>query len=146
MNINIKTIPHSEQVYPTVGDWRFHEAFEDTITSTAYFPTRKAKIKIDPFLEISVSNMNNWKYELLVAVHELIEVALCKDRGITQGDVDWFDKRFEKNRKEGNIDEPGDDPKAPYRKEHFFATSIERLLASELGVDWKKYDDKINSL
>ena len=122
MEIRIKTIPSSEQVYPTVRDWRFDEQGN---------------------LNIFVSDMGNWKYETLVAVHELVEALLCKDRGIKKEDVDDFDIEFEKNRVEGNEDEPGDDINAPYRKEHFFATDIERLIAGQLGVDWldwKTYD------
>ena len=82
----------------------------------------------------------------LVAVHELVEVLLCEDRGITQIAVDKFDVEFEDERKPGNTDEAGDDPKAPYRKEHFFATNIERLLGAELGVDWTMYDKAVNDL
>lgn len=124
MKIIIETIPHKRQRYPTVGDWY----------------TKKGT------LHIRVSKMSDWRYELLVALHELVEVQLCKNRGVTQKAVDAFDIAFEKRRKSGNEDEPGDDPKAPYRKEHFFATSVERLMAAELGVDWGKYDEEIISL
>ena len=124
MKIIIETIPHKKQRYPTVGDWYFKKGV----------------------LHIRVSKMSSWKNEMLVAVHELVEVLLCKDRGITTAQVDAFDKAFEKKRKPGNEDEPGDDPKAPYRKEHFFATNIERLMAAELRVDWAKYDQEIMDL
>ncbi len=120
----IRVIPHSEQRYPTVGD---------------YYDKKKT-------LHVRVSRMSDWRYELLVSIHEQIEVALCKHRGITTAEVDAFDKAFEKNRKPGNEDEPGDDPKAPYRREHFFATNIEALLSAELGVDWAKYEKEINAL
>ena len=85
-------------------------------------------------------------FALLVALHELIEVALCEERGITCEQVDNFDKSFELHREPGNKDEPGDDPAAPYRKEHFFATNLERLLAAELGIDWAEYERKLNEL
>jgi len=124
MNINIKTIPHKSQLYETVGDWRW--GGDD--------------------LNITVSDMGNWKYEMLVGIHEAIEALLCKDRNIEEKDVSDFDIEFEKNRQEGNNDEPGDDKNAPYRKEHFFATSIERLLAAELSVDWKEYGQYVISL
>ena len=124
MKIIIETIPHKEQAYPTVGDWR-----------------RAA----DGTLRIRVSEEIGDQHALLVAVHELVEVALCEARGITVEAVDAFDKAFEAARPEGNLAEPGNDPTAPYRKEHFFATSIERLLAAELGVDWQKYDDAVNA-
>lgn len=128
MNINIKTIAHSEQRYPTVGDWQIDEQGN---------------------LEIRVSDMGNPDYESLVALHELVEVLLCKKRGITTEQVDVFDKQFEADRAvgmHGPEDEPGDDPLAPYKKEHFFATNIEALMSSELGVDWKTYEEKINEL
>jgi len=125
MNIQIKTIPHNEQRYDTVGDWCW---------------------TVDGDLEIRVSNMNNWKYEMLVAYHELAEVLLCKDRGIKQEDVDNFDIEFEKNRSEGNTDEPGNDEKAPYRDEHKLATQLEFILASGLNVDWNLYDKTVNEL
>ena len=123
--IIIETISHKDQRYDTCGDWQF-----DT----------------EGNLKISISDVGNWKHEFLVAFHELAEVMLCKDRGISQESVDAFDTEFEKNRKEGNTDEPGNDSAAPYRKEHFFATNVERLMAEQLGVDWDEYDKSINSL
>jgi hypothetical protein len=147
MNINIKIIPHSEQRYETIGDWWFEykEAEKPYTNSSEINPLAPTS------LEIRVSNLGNTNVRdfygsLCIAVHELIEVILCSRRGITQEQVDKFDKDFESKRQEGNTNEPGDDPAAPYRKEHFFATSIERLLAAELGIDWKEYEDKINSL
>ena len=90
--------------------------------------------------------MGNDDYHMLVFLHEMVEAHLTKVRGITEKSISNFDIEFEKKRQDGNVDEPGDDPNAPYRKEHFFATSVERLLAAELGVDWKEYDDAVNSL
>ena len=69
MNVKIVTIPHEEQRYPTVGDW----------------------VVNGDNLYISVSKMSDPRYELLVAVHELVEVLLCKERGISQVLVDKFD-------------------------------------------------------
>jgi hypothetical protein len=126
MKIVIKTIPHNTQHYPTIGDWIFMP---------------------DGNLIIKVSDMNNWKYEALVGVHELIESLLCKDKGIKDQDVTAFDIAFEKNRIEGNLEEPGDQLNAPYHQQHQFATSIEKEFARALGVDWDIYDkhvDKFN--
>lgn len=128
MNITIKTIPHNKHRYATCGDWWFDKKGD---------------------LQIRVSDMGNWKYEYLVALHELIEVALCKERGIKQEDVDDFDMQFEKEREEGQHDEeaePGDDRRAPYKKEHFFATNIEFMMIGELGVDNNDYADTIYKL
>lgn len=126
MIIDIKVIPHNQQRYETVGDW--------------YFNSDNNR------LTIRVSAMRNKKYEFLIALHEQIEAMLCIERGICEKEITLFDMTFEANRKDNNTDEPGDDPKAPYKKEHFFATSLERLMAAELGVDWRKYDEAVNSL
>ena len=126
MEINIITIPHKSQRYDTCGDYEL-----DKTTNV---------------LDISISDMKNEDYEFLVGIHEAIEAYLCHKRKISFDKITKFDIAFEKNRKEGNIDEPGDDPKAPYHREHIFATKIEKLLAKELKVDWKKYDKTVSSL
>ena len=126
MKISIKTIPHELQRYDTCGDWVWTDAGD---------------------LEITVSSTNNWKYEALVAVHELIEVLLCHDRGISQQVVDDFDMSYERDREEfGYEDEPGNEKDAPYHKEHKVATKVEKILAKELKVNWKEYDDHLNNL
>lgn len=128
MNIVIKSIPNSEQRYPTVGDyWR----------------------DADGTLQIRVSKMSDDRYDLLVALHELIEVTLCEHRGIKEEDISKFDIEFEKEREEGKHtldDEPGWDPRAPYGKEHAYAESIERNMALQLEVDWKDYDHEVMNL
>ena len=126
MKINIETIPHHSQRYPTVGDY-----WEDG-----------AEVE-----QVRVSEMPDWRYEALVAVHELIEMILTKHRGIAEQAISEFDIAFEKSREVGQVfGEPGDDPRSPYRKEHFFATNVERLLAAELGVDWFAYDRFVEGL
>jgi len=125
MKIIIETIPHESQRYPTCGDWWWDK---------------------DGTLQIRVSDMKNWRFESLVAFHELCEVLICKHDGISQESVDAFDIAFEKKRKPGSVDEPGDSIKAPYRKQHGIASGVERVLGAELGVDWNKYADKVESL
>jgi DNA polymerase elongation subunit (family B) len=56
-----------------------------------------------------------------------------------------FDKAYEARRKRDDDSEPGDDPKAPYYRQHQIATAVERLLAVELGVDWGAYDREVSS-
>ncbi len=116
--ITIETIPDTQQRYNTVGDY-FHNENGDQI--------------------FRISDMGNWKYEFLIALHELIESGLCKDRGITEQMIDEFDFSFEKQRIKGDDREPGDETNAPYYKEHQFATKIERMIADELGVNWEEY-------
>ena len=126
MKITIETIPHSEQRYPTVGDWQ---------------------VTPDGII-IRVSKMSDERYCALVAVHELVEVLLCRQNSVSTQVVDDFDKTYE-NRVAGTeyeYTEPGDHPQAPYKKEHCIATAVERLLCAELGVDWTAYDNEVNSL
>lgn len=125
MNINIKTIPHSDHRYPTCGDYWFEE---------------------NGTLEIRVSDVGDWRYEALVALHELVEVLQTEHKGIREQDIMAFDKMFEQEcaeGKHGSDDEPGADPRAPYRKEHFFAEAIERLVSQRLDVDWEEYDKSL---
>ena len=116
------------QPYPTVGDWR-----RDS----------------DGTLRINVSSEIGEKYAALVALHELVEVLLCEERGITVEAVDEFDKAYEKQREKSltlDTSEPGDDSKAPYRNEHCIATGVERIVAAALDVDWSDYEKAINDL
>ena len=121
----IEIIPHDQQRYPTVGDWFFDEAGN---------------------LTIRISQLSDWRLEMLVALHELVEVLKCKHDGVSQESVDAFDIAYEKARPEGDDSEPGDDPKAPYVKQHCLATGIERIMAAELGVNWKAYEDELMAL
>lgn len=155
MRIVIEAIPHDQQRYPTCGDWFYeYTYFCKTCSQTFLSPSiEPAKCGcgammplINTTLNIRVSELKSWRYEALVAVHELIECLICKHRGITQEAVDKFDKQFEAKRCVGNEDEPGDDPNAPYRKEHFFATNIEALLSAELDVNFQEYEKEIESL
>lgn len=129
MNIKIRTIPHEQQRYLTVGDWRFVGGEEN--------PTA---------LIITVSDMENPWYEYLVAQHELIEAMLCLKRGIKEKAVSDFDIAYETTRKEGDVSEPGNDPRSPYFKEHVFATTLERIMSNELNLNWEEYDEKVSSL
>ena len=124
MKIVIKSIPHKEQRYDTVGDYW---------------------VDADGTWQFRISKMPK-KYILLVAVHELIEKILCDDREILDEVITQFDMAFERRRKPGNFDEPGDDINAPYFKEHQLATAIEKRLALELNVKWKNYEQYINEL
>ena len=125
MRVNIETIDHHLQRYPTCGDWWLEPG--DT-------------------WQIRVSKMGDWRYELLVGVHELVECSICYYMGISTADVDKFDIAYEHARGEDNDDEPGDDPRAPYRIQHCIATGVERILAACLGVVWSEYANAIESL
>jgi len=124
MKIVIETIPHREhrpEAGDTVGDW----------------------YERDGVLNIKVSKLSCDDYEFLVAVHELVERFLCNHAGISEEQVDKFDKNWEEH--EG-IEEAGDDSKAPYHHQHIIAGVVERLVAEELGVNWNDYSDEVISL
>jgi len=125
MKILIETIPHDQQRYPTVGDW-----YTDAQGT----------------LHIKVSQLSDWRREVLIAVHELVEVMLCKHDGVTQEQVDKFDTDYEAARQPGDESEPGDHPSAPYVNQHCFATGVERLLAERLGVKWAPYEAELGEL
>ena len=130
LHIYIDTVPHSTQRYPTVGD---------------YFDVQTSSMKV-PVSNVRISDMGNSDYEFLVAIHELVEMYLCKKRGISEESITAFDTDFEAKRQPGNVDEPGNDSAAPYYEEHKFATIIEKALAVELKVDWDEYDKTVNAL
>ena len=121
----IETVPFSEIPNSQCGDWRREE---------------------DGTLHIRVASEIGEDSALLVAVHELVEQTLCEKRGITCAEVDVFDARYESGRNPGDKSEPGNAPFAPYRREHFFAETIERLMAAELGVDWRQHEEAIEEL
>jgi hypothetical protein len=119
--IVIETIPHQQHRYPTVGD---------------YFP-------VEGGWTIRVSRCGDARFEFLVALHEFVEWFLTQERGIREEDITEFDVRFEEAGRDG---EPGDDPQAPYHREHVCATKIEREAAAQLGVDWDTYEEALNAL
>lgn len=128
MKINIETIPHKNQRYPTVGDYWIEKNGD---------------------IQIRVSDIGNRYYEYLVASHELRELILCIKRGIAFDKIDKFDTQYEKDRERGKYtldQEPGNDPDAPYKKEHQYATAIEMIDAQMLDVDWAEYNNKVMSL
>jgi len=122
----VSEIPHRKQRYETIGDW---------------IPGRPVKIR--------VSRMKDERYVFLVALHEMVEYELCRMKGISDKHVVEFDTNYERERLQGlhyDWEEPGDDPRAPYRKEHQFATMIEKMVAEKLAVKWPKYGEIATSL
>lgn len=128
MEIHIKTIPGDRQRYDTVGDyWYDHEGV----------------------LQVRVSDMGNEFYEKMVIIHELIEEALTKKRGLTEPEIKDFDEAFERARAMGlrtEEEEPGFHNDAPYLREHTLATSVEMMMCALAGESWADYDRTVMSL
>lgn len=118
MKIKIETIPHDDQRYNTIGDW---------------IPTKEG-------MDIKVSKLCNQDYEFLIVLHELIEGYICMKRGISDADVTKFDMYWKGH------GEPGDSKAAPYHREHKLATSIEKRISKELGVNWFEYEKTLDNL
>jgi len=125
MNIQIQTIPHEKQRYDTLGDWFHVKLCYQHIGEEAKERTM-----------IRVTDLGDDRYNFLIAFHELVEMVLCHERGISSGDVDNFDLSFEGH------GEPGDHPACPYFREHQFAMMMEKIMAHELDVDWQEYTRK----
>lgn len=117
-SITVDVIPHLEQAYNTTGDWRWREGT----------------------LKVFVSNLGHPHFNTLVAAHEIVEALLCAAHGVSEESVTSFDVGHPE------LDEPGDDPRAPYHREHMLASAVERTLAQALGVDWDAYTDAFDAL
>lgn len=127
--ITIEFIEHKDQRYPTVGDWI---------------------INPDGSVTVFVSKMSDWHYELAIAIHEVVELFDCIQRGISQETVDQFDMAFETLRTQhpGIIDhvEPGSMPTAPYHASHELASLVEKQYVLGNGINWDVYEEVINHL
>jgi len=111
--VRLRVLPHRAQRYDTEGDWIWH----------------------DQTLEIRISREvgeHDPRYGVLLFVHELIEALLCRADGITTACVDAFDLAYPGA-------DPGEDPAAPYHRQHMSAEAAERALADYLGIDWQDY-------
>jgi hypothetical protein len=100
-----------KQKYPTLGDY---EETENEIV-------------------IKISKMST-PSQLAVAIHEFVEVVLCKLAGVNIQDIDEFDIEYENARDKGEKtapcgcliqEEPGNDVHAPYYKQHKIAENFE---------------------
>jgi len=129
VKIDIATIKHPHQRYATWADWEFIGGPDN--------------------IRIRISDVGNWRYELLAAIHELLEATLCYHHGVSQERVDEYDFVYEQRRMAGEhraqcgciiTDDPGSDVHSPYRAQHHYAESVEYGFAKLLGVDPKEYD------
>ena len=119
-NITIEVIPHNWQAYNTAGN---------------YFA-------VDGGAAIFVSQLPDWRYEALIAVHEFIEMLLTTHDKISWKDVtDWDTIGAGKD-----SDDPGAMPDAPYHTQHMRAEQVEKQVAEWLDVDWAEYNAALDAL
>ena len=95
------------------------------------------------------ARMEDPRSEVAVSIHEFIEAWLCRDAEISDEEVTAFDLKFELERTEGlhsDSAENGDDPRAPYRKQHVAATKVEKAVCKALGLSWADHCKNVEKL
>ncbi len=133
MKVTIESIPHSQQRYPTCGDWFVDESGT---------------------MQIKVSEEMGEDSCFLVALHELFEAKVAMKKGVTVKQVDDFDTAYEKAHREGGTldgkrlddTEPGDDPECPVFFEHGVATAIENIACVMMGIPWPEHAERVTAL
>jgi len=129
MDVSIKIIPNNEQRYETIGDW---------------WIDKKGN------LQIRVSEFEDERHSMLIAIHEMFEAMAAWVKHIEEPEVTKFDLWFEKESNAGRIpktlEEPGMHPACPYNTEHQYATAVEMTLATLLGVNWWEYDEAVRKM
>ena len=106
----MEVIPHQDHRYDTLGDY-----WEE-----------------DGTWHIRVSDMGDWRCNFSVLLHEFVEYALLKHKGVSEKTVLDFDLSVPLE--SVYSDDPGFDPEAPYHAEHVYADCMERLIAPYLGL------------
>jgi len=97
-------------------------------------------------LEVRISDqLKDWREVAAIALHEASEAIMCRHAGVHHSDVDRFDVKFERENPCNKI-EAGDQMDAPYRVQHGYATAVERIVASYLGINWGEYDKHLEQL
>ncbi len=129
MQFVTKIIPHLEQPYNTVADWRFSDD-----EKTCF---------------INVSDLEDEDYHNALILHEMTEIMLLLGK-FTPAEalklIDAFDEKFERERTDNFESEPGDSEDAPYYLEHCFATAAERNYLAACGKNWQQYENKMVAL
>ena len=126
MKINIETIPHGDQRYPTVGDYWDDE---------------------NGVMQVRVSDMKDWRYEALVIIHELVEMFLTKHRGIRR----TRDQRFRHQirtvaRGTARLRRAGRSPARALSQRTFFRDQPGAAFLFRTGLDWFAYDRDVDAL
>jgi hypothetical protein len=93
MTVRVFLVAQKNQRYDTLGDWIWTETGLDIRLSREF-------AQQDP------------RYGALLLVHEFVEAMLCRITGVSTRQVDTFDMSFTGD------SEPGDDPSAPYHRQH----------------------------
>lgn len=129
--INIKVIPHKDQVCGITGEW---------------YTDKKGTV------QIRVSQMGDLRAEAMHIVHEVVEWAASIINPLTMDDTltDAQDKEFLRKREEGILpeghEEPGFGPDCLYGPGHHLGTAVEMILAQYYGINWIDYDNHVRAI
>jgi hypothetical protein len=118
-SVTVRVVPYSEMRYATSGDWQ---------------------VGHDGALVVTVADLGDERFNLLVAAHEVTEALLARRAGVTEQQVDEWDLAHL------DAEEPGEVAGCPYFTQHARASEVERLLAELMGVDWDAYSASFESL
>jgi hypothetical protein len=115
-SIIVRVVPLAKMRYATLGDWR---------------RDRLGRL----IIEVAEGHPAGFKAAIAVAIHEITEVLLCEERGISDAVVTKWDKAHPK------ANEPGEIRGAPYFKEHAAASAVEREFVKRVGLgDFDAYN------
>ena len=129
MELQQVTRPFNRMRYRTVGDFVYTPGIER--------------------INFIIAEMRNPDFEMLIFIHELVEAYLCWRRGLREEFITEFDKMFEEERKlgeHGKNDEPGDDPRSPYHREHKIASKFEKMLCKVMSIKWGRYSKAVDRI
>ncbi len=124
MNLVMKRIEQKDQRFTTLGYWSWDS------------PHNRGTLTIE------VSKMGDWRHEMAVWGHEIIESFYCKLMGITTEECDEFDAVFEMKYVTGEVSplvEAGDQAECPYHTGHFLGCLWERFFICISLCNWKSY-------
>lgn len=120
------TLPHKQLPdYPDIGSWKVNADGSPAFVGAA-----------DTGDDIS---------NCAILIHEIVEAMLCWIHGVKEEDVSEFDQMWFKE-DHGIDDEPGYDPRAPYRDWHMVAERVERCFIEQAGMLWKEHQQNCNRL
>jgi hypothetical protein len=120
MRVVIDTVALTDmRNFPQCGDWHFD----------------------GECLTVKVAANGDWRSEMCIAVHEIVEALLCRTQDIPETAIDDFDRSW---RPHSGLDEAGADPAAPYYMAHMSAMSLEHHLATVFGLPWARHEALID--
>ena len=131
MKVKLKRLPGRHPVYTTVGYWSWDK------------PDNKGTLTIE------VSKMKDWRHELAVWGHEIIEVFYCWLFGVTTEEADKFDSFYEAEYAAGRIspeDEAGDDRRCPYHWGHMGGVVWEHIVIRVTFASMVRYAEECNAI